>query len=304
MVGTTYPARRMDIRTYEDADRLAVDLLVADRSDHDGRDALSEHKALRVGDASVVQMVATTEAGLVGYALAAHHDARDGIGHWALEVVVTPACSDPSGVIHDLTVAVRRRLPEEHPVTFWGWRDPEYAAAAIGDWEPVRELHQMSVDLPIGSQRPLPPSFEITTFRRGVDEDAWLEANALAFATHPENSAVDMANLERRLSQPWFDAAGFLLAWSGDALAGYCWTKLHPRDVGEIYIIGVVPAFEGQGLGSALLHAGLHDLAGRQGAQTGILYVDALQERAIEIYQRVGFEVSFTLREFVVPPQP
>lgn len=303
MVGTTYPARPMQIRTYVDADRSAVDSLVAARSAHDGRNALSEHKALRIGDASVVEMVATSQSRLAGYALAAHHDAQEGSGHWAVEVVVAPACADPAELIHDLTVAVRARLPDDHLVTFWGWRNSDYAAAAVGDWEPVRELHQMSVDLPITTQRPLPAGVAIATFRRGVDEAAWLEANALAFAAHPENSAVDMENLERRLSQPWFDAAGFLLAWADGELRGFCWTKLHPGDVGEIYIIGVVPAAAGQGLGSALLHAGLRDLAYRQGARTAILYVDVGQDRAIEMYQRVGFDVTFTLREFVVPPQ-
>lgn len=303
MVGTTYPARLMQIRSFADADRAEVDSLVAARSDHDGRPALSEHKALRIGDASVVEMVAVTETRLLGYVLAAHHDAQEGRGHWAVEVVVRPGLADPAQLIHDLTVAVRARLPNDDVVTFWGWRDPEYAAAAVGDWEPVRELHQMTVDLPITSRRTTPAGVEITTFRRGVDEAAWLRANALAFASHPENSAVDMENLERRMRQPWFDAAGFLLAWADGELQGFCWTKLHSGNVGEIYIIGVIPGAEGGGLGSALLHAGLRDLCERQGAHTAILYVDAGQDRAIEMYQRVGFEVTFTLREFVIPPQ-
>src|SRR5436305_395896 len=79
-----------------------------------------------------------------------------------------------------------------------------------------------------------------------------------------------------RAAQPWFDPDGFLLHERDGALAGFCWTKVHPGydpPLGEIYVIAVHPDFQGQGLGRALAVAGLDWLADR-GLGTAMLYVD------------------------------
>ena len=79
----------------------------------------------------------------------------------------------------------------------------------------------------------------------GVDESAWLSANNAAFAGHPENGRMTRRDLELRMAQGWFDPSGFFLAWANGELAGSCWTKIHDDGTGEIYIIGVVPAWRG-----------------------------------------------------------
>ena len=113
----------------------------------------------------------------------------------------------------------------------------------------VRELHQLrrplaeAIDVP-----PTPDGIDIRAFAVGTDEDAWVAVNAAAFAQHPEQGRWTRADLEAREHDAWFDPAGFLLAWRGDDLLGFHWTKIHPDGAGEVYVIGVSP--HGAGLRS------------------------------------------------------
>ena len=86
----------------------------------------------------------------------------------------------------------------------------------------------------------------------GRDEDAWLRVNARAFAHHPEQGSWTREDLRLREAEPWFDPAGFLLAWRGDPeAAARCWARTGPRctrpatsatsAVGEVYVLGIDP---------------------------------------------------------------
>ena len=100
----------------------------------------------------------------------------------------------------------------------------------------------------------VPDGVGLRTFRPGTDDAAWLRVNNRAFENHPDQGGWVEAVLARRMAEPWFDPAGFLLAWRGDELAGFCWTKVHeePERLGEIFVIGVDPDAQGIGLGRAL----------------------------------------------------
>jgi mycothiol synthase len=140
--------------------------------------------------------------------------------------------------------------------------------------------------------------FRVTNFRMGVDERAWLAANNAAFAGHPENGSMTRRDLERRIAQPWFDPEGFFLAWEGSEVAGSCWTKVHDDGVGEIYIVGVTPGWEGRGLGSALVCHGLDYLASVRHASQAMLFVEDSNERAIALYEKLGFRHARMLEAF------
>ncbi|MBU2111746.1 MAG: GNAT family N-acetyltransferase, partial [Actinobacteria bacterium] len=72
-------------------------------------------------------------------------------------------------------------------------------------------------------------------------------------------------------------------------MLGFHWTKIHDRDHGEVYVVGVSPASQGRGLGRLLTLAGLHHLHDR-GVREVILYVESDNAPAIRIYRdKLGF---------------
>jgi mycothiol synthase len=174
--------------------------------------------------------------------------------------------------------------------------------AARAGLHPYRGLHQMQRPLPVGESYDLP----LRPFVPGQDEDAVLEVNRLAFAKHPEQGRLTRAMLDERIAEPWFDAKGFLLSERDGRLAGFCWTKLFAEErpvLGEIYVICVHPDFGGHGLGRGLVLAGLDHLSG-VGATVGMLFVEADNEAALDLYHRLGFEIVRTDRSFSTTVRP
>jgi mycothiol synthase len=136
---------------------------------------------------------------------------------------------------------------------------------------------------------------------RPDDAEEVVRVNAAAFASHPEQGAMDLDGLRERMAEDWFDPAGFFLAVtddasqpSGDRVLGFHWTKVHesvaglPGPAGEIYVLGVDPAAGVRGLGGPLTLAGLDYLRGRD-LRTVLLYVEGDNDRAVKLYERFGF---------------
>jgi mycothiol synthase len=144
----------------------------------------------------------------------------------------------------------------------------------------------------------LPEGVRLETFRPGVDEAAWLAVNAAAFAGHPEQGRWTAEDLALREAEPWFDPAGFFLAWRDDAagprLLGSHWTKVHPagesaaEPIGEVYVLGIDPSAQGLGLGRALTDVGLAHLR-HAGLSHVLLYVEEENTAAVTLYERTGF---------------
>jgi mycothiol synthase len=171
-------------------------------------------------------------------------------------------------------------------------------AADLG-FTPERELRQMRVPLPLPEPDPRwPEGVEVRSFAPGRADAAGLEVNNRSFAADPDQSGWDQSMLDERIRESWFDPAGFLLAFDDRGLAGFCWTKVHPADppqepgpLGEIYVIGADPDRQGLGLGRALVVAGLASLHER-GITTGMLFVDAANEPAVRLYEKLGFTTA------------
>jgi mycothiol synthase len=128
--------------------------------------------------------------------------------------------------------------------------------------------------------------------------------NNRAFADHPEQGGWTVETLRARAQEPWFDPEGFVLAFDGEGLAGFCWTKVHraqpprePDPLGEIYVIAADPGRHGRGLGRALTSAGLASLAAKD-ITTGMLYVDASNTAAVGLYRALGFHMHRTDRAY------
>ena len=175
--------------------------------------------------------------------------------------------------------------------------EPARATAKAVGLEPARELLQMRRPLADLPQVAIPAGVRIDTYR-GPDDDAeLLRVNNSAFAWHPEQSGWTAADIAKRRGEPWFDAAGLLMAFDEKTgrLLGFHWTKVHGDSLGEVYVVGVDPAAQGRGIGATLTVVGLHHLARRlSGADkpTVLLYVEADNSAAVNTYQRLGFEVS------------
>ena len=166
-------------------------------------------------------------------------------------------------------------------------------------FDEYRALHQFRCTLPTETA-PL----SSRAFVPGQDDDALIEINNRAFATHPDQGNMSSADLAEATAQPWFNPDGIRLYDDpGDPgrLAGFCWTKIHeptapgePR-LGEIYVIGIDPDHHGKGLGVPMTAAGLTWLAD-QGLTTGMLYVEADNAPAIRTYEKLGFTLHRTDR--------
>ncbi len=195
-------------------------------------------------------------------------------------------------------------LAGDAPLSIWAHGDLPGSAELLATrgFVRARVLLQMRRDLAGVDPDPrpeLPDGVEVRPFRPGRDEEAWLRVNARAFAWHPEQGRMTREDLELREAEPWFDPAGFLLAWRGDPedggeLLGSHWTKEHPpgdaaeEAVGEVYVLGIDPAAQGMRLGRALTDLGLAHLRA-QGLGSVLLYVEADNEAAVRLYEGRGF---------------
>jgi mycothiol synthase len=291
------------VETCTSLDADTIDLLVAlvDRTtEHDGMSPLSEHVWLHLkagGDEHGRHLLARDPDGrVVGYA---HLDVTDPVEGPSAEVAVAPEARR-HGLGRHLLDELIRQSPDGR-LRLWAHGEQAGAAelASAMGFIRARVLWQMRRSLYAPLPKPvLPPGVDLRTFRVGVDEEAWLEVNARAFASLPDQGRWDRADLDRRINEPWFSADGFLMAWRDERLLGFHWTKVHGRlasddghqhqPIGEVYVVGTDPDARGLGLGRALTLAGLHHLRSLDLPQA-MLYVDATNVPAIALYEGLGF---------------
>lgn len=262
----------------------------------DGVGPLSEQTLLWLGGAEgrATHLLTYAADTLTGYAQVARTEGGAPAGEASAEVVV-----DPGHRRHGLGRALLETAREHSPlVRIWAHGNLEAARslAATDGWTAVRELHKMARPLSATDTDParfaLPPGFAARAFEPGRDEQAWLKANAAAFAHHPEQGRMTLPDLLEREAQPWFDPAGLLLVEAQDApgrVAAFHWTKVDPQTTpGEVYVVGVHPAYQGRGLGRPVTALGLAHLAAL-GLPEVVLYVDGDNEPAIRTYTGLGF---------------
>ncbi|MDD0859203.1 mycothiol synthase [Arthrobacter alpinus] len=219
-----------------------------------------------------------------------------------LEIVVHPAYRNDGvgAILADKLVEVRGL----QGIKAWSHGDHEAAAdlAASYGYHAIRELWRMrlvrqapsSADPQAAAHYEAPDGVTLRTFVPHHDEEPWLAANAAAFAHHPEQGSLTLADLQARMAEEWFDPQGFFLAVneSGEIL-GFHWTKVHPARagqaaMGEVYVVGVTPAAQGLGLGKTLTRQGM-DYLQNSGLRAIMLYVDADNEAAVSLYRKLGF---------------
>ena len=283
----------------------AVRAIAAAAEEADGVAPLSEPTLLALGHGGGTHLLARAGDRPVGYAfrddgsaeLVVHPDhRRRGVGTTLVGAVAGPSDASGGGGAGGAGGGVRvwahGRLPAA--VAFagrLGWREERVL------WQLRRPLTEPLPDAP------MPDGIRLRAFT-AADERAWVEVNARAFATHPEQGAMTVEDLRLRETEPWFDPAGFLLAVREDGgLAGFHWTKVHPGPpaIGEVYVLGVDPSARGLRLGPALTVAGLRHLRDA-GLDTAMLYVDDDNPRAVRLYETLGFTRYAVDVQFAPPP--
>ncbi|MGB7981006.1 MAG: mycothiol synthase [Candidatus Nanopelagicales bacterium] len=285
----------------------------------DGAHPLGEHVVLhlRHGSGPAMHLLAEDPdtSALLGYA---HLDLSDLAEGPAAEVAVSPAARHRG--VGGMLISEVVRLADQQPGRLRLWAHGNSAAtgtlAAAHGLHQVRRLLQLrrSLFAPIEAVG-LPPGITLRSFDDDRDIPDWLALNAAAFTDLPDQGGWTAEDLARRMAEPWFDPAGFLLAQQDRTLVGFHWTKVHSHDhgpgadhahlhphnhdedpdhrhvhdpLGEVYVVGVHPEHRGRGLGRALTVAGLHHLRER-GLSTALLYVDADNTGAIALYRSLGF---------------
>jgi mycothiol synthase len=189
---------------------------------------------------------------------------------------------------------------DQQPRIRQAWSHGDHPAAAAlarrTGFDRVRELWVMRRTMaglsgpPMTDELLTNPAVHVRSYRPD-DEAELLRVNAAAFADHPEQGSMDHAELAERMAEPWFDAAGLLVGASPEDdhhLLGFHWTKQHSPTLGEIYVIGIDPAVQRFGVGRTLVNAGLEHLR-RLGLSEVLLYVESDNERAVRLYDGVGF---------------
>ncbi|WP_353707554.1 mycothiol synthase [Cellulosimicrobium sp. ES-005] len=311
----------------DDVEITQVHELAAAAESADGVAPLSEQPLLNLREATddVVHLLTWRAGELAGYAqvdkrgdapsaelVVAPAHRRHGLGFHLLgsaaDRAAEPRPSD-RGADHDgqphpgaETDGEPARAPRP-PLRVWAHGDLPAARglAARAGYAVVRELLVLERPLAGPQERPaVPDGLRLRAFVPGDDDDAWVRANALAFAHHPEQGRLTVDDLRARMREDWFDAAGLLLLERDPApgdgapeLVGFVWTKIptgQPDGAreGEIYVVGVVPTAQGEGLGRLLTAVGLAHLADRA-ATTAVLYVDGDNVPAVRTYERAGF---------------
>lgn len=286
-----------------DEQRSEVLLLTAAAAREDAVAPISEQGLLALLDAGTAtradwHFLAYAGTHLAGYA----HLDRDTAG--TAELAVEPA-RRRRGVGTALIRALEQAMIQSTPnlrgeiLQIWSHGDlpGARALAARGGYAMMRELWQMHRTLrPDRSSLPdvsLPAGFSTRHFVVGRDEEAWLRVNAAAFVNHPEQGRMTRHDLDQRIAEPWFDETGFILIedtrGSAPRLAASHWTKVVPElPEGEVYVVGVDPAYQGLGLGRAVTILGLAHLRDR-GLTDAMLYVDGDNRAAVATYSRLDF---------------
>ena len=276
--------------------------LIASATDVDGIPPVAEHVLLHLrhgGDKEDFHLLAEENGEVLGYA---HLDLTDEVEGPSAELVVSPAHRS-KGIGEKLIASVKSYAGEK--LRLWSHGDLPGAKnlAEKNGLKHSRTVIQMRRSL----TDPIPEidsKIPIRSFLPEIDNESWLKLNNDAFQGHPEQSNWNGRDLAIRTKEDWFNPKGFLIAEIEGVLAGFCWTKVHGGHthkhsdgesehdhdpIGEIYIMGVNPKFQGRGIGKAVTIAGLKHLR-YEGIFSAMLYVDANNTGAINLYTSLGFK--------------
>jgi len=288
----------------------AVLKLIANTTAFDNTPPIAEHILLHLrhgGDKADSHLLVEEETQVIGYA---HLDQTDLVAGPSVELVVDPKFRG-AGVGKQLLSKAIEICGKELRLWVHGDQPAANALAASFGFEKIRTVLQMRRALTDIQQLPkldkaVGEDIVIRGFLPGIDSDAWLSLNNRVFKEHPEQGNWQLADLNIRINEEWFDEQGFFLAEINHKIIGSTWTKIHGSHthqhelddeshahpaIGEIYITAIDQAYAGRSIGKVLTITALNYLK-YQGLSNAMLYVDFDNKAALNLYQSLGFTQS------------
>lgn len=298
------PYSVVDIDAFDAISRSSVRDLLDRCQDVDGRPPLSDHALSAVTHlTSTARAFAVLDRSLHPAAYAQATPTAEPAPTWTIDIAIDPLSRTDRARILDTACRAAIEWVRKRDAASVQWWCHEATATDRVTAErhgllPTRQLLEMQTELGAASTRPSIPTRQ---FVAGIDEPALLQVNNLAFEHHPDQGNWTDACLEGRFASDWFDPTGLLVHVDEcGTMLGFCWTKIHQSassPIGEIYVLAVRPTHHGRGLGRSLAEAGLQSLRNR-GIERAMLFVDAANTPARELYERLGFTITCTTTAF------
>lgn len=263
---------------------------------------------LAVSDGDVVAYAGTRLAPAAGATLRARADLALDRDHPRAEAALCAVLDDArdhaqrhrTGAISD-AMNDTAASPGGADVQAWlrGASEDDLRAAASVGFTLHRRLHVLALDLTGdaagGRDLPVMPVMPVVpdglSLRRFVPDLDDAAVAALLTEAYPHSSDDwDERSIAARRATDWFRAEDVLLLSDDDidVLVGVHWTRRRGSGVGEVHNLALSPEAQGRGLGGLLLDAGIAHLASF-GCTEVLLWVDAANTRAVELYVSRGF---------------
>ena len=165
-------------------------------------------------------------------------------------------------------------------------------------FQPGKYIFQMRMDVTADLHQPIWPE-EVRVRTADLEQDAQAIHQLVQTAFYlPGRDSQPYANWVTFMVRPdIFDPELWFLAVAGEEIIGvslcFAYTTL-----GWVRQLGVLPAWQGRGLGAALLHHSFQEFKGRGSRQVG-LTVESERPNSHIFYQKVGMRTAAQLNEYV-----
>lgn len=273
-----------------------IDALLAEAEAHDGFPAISD-QALREARSGARKLITVGNDPLIAVGI---------VGAGEVDLVVAPHARNQG-----VGASLCDELLTDTELRVWVHGDNPVAThlASSRGFTPVRTLLRLGLagtELGSITADPLPEGVTLSALDPNSAHHATslIRVNGRAFASHPEQGQLSLADFQHTMQESWFDPEDILLAWEADTLLAFSWIKTTgaPGDVEtELYVIGVDPSAAGRGLGTTLLGHTLVRMA-KHSPERVTLYVEGDNEPALALYRRAGFHTVQTSRQWLRMP--
>lgn len=141
----------------------------------------------------------------------------------------------------------------------------------------------------------LPPLFTLSALPLPAAVRQFRLLYDACFGPHPWYQPYqDDAEVLAEMQETYSDLTDLLFLRHEGQPVGFAWVRRMPAAAGEIEPIGILPSFQGKGLGRSLLLYALRRLY-EQGSQTAQIAAWSQNLPALHLYESVGFQPSASL---------